>query len=334
MNLPELDFMDKTTHKERKGEQMTEAIEKPSGLLAKVTKGRVVKPHKLIMYGVDGVGKSSFGGDAPKPIFLGPEDGSNSIDAARFPSLHTWPTVMQALTELLYEKHDYQSAVLDSLDWLEPLNWAQCCVEHGVKTIEEGKDFSFGKGYGIAIEKWKEMMALLDRLREEKKMNVIAVAHAKIKKFEDPSTPAGYERYQLKLQDGMNTSAAALWREYADTVLFANFKVYTTIEDKKRGFGDGARVIYTERRPGWDAKNRLGLPFELPLSWAEFSDAASKGEPNSPGVLISQIEGLKTQVKNKDVLPKIEDAIKRAGRDAIMLAAIKNRLDAILGQQG
>jgi hypothetical protein len=150
-----------------------------------------------------------------------------------------------------------------------------------------------------------------------------------VKKFEDPSTPQGYERYQLKLQAGPNTDAAALWREYVDSVLFANFEVAVTSDDKRRAFGTGSRVIFTERRPGFDAKNRAGLPFTLPLSWDAYADAVAKGEPEGVETLARQISDLLALVADAAMRSKVETAIKNAGKDAAKLAAVKNRLEII-----
>jgi hypothetical protein len=115
-------------------------------------------------------------------------------------------------------------------------------------------------------------------------MNVICIAHAAIRTFTDPEQNAAYDRYQLKLAgQGAKTDASALWREAVDCVLFANFEVTTSTtkgERKAKAFGDGSRKIYTERRPAFDAKNRFGLPFELPLSWEEFARACAATSPS------------------------------------------------------
>lgn len=305
-------------------------------LLSKITTGRIKKSHLLVIHGPDGVGKSTFAADAPKPIFLGAEDGSNNLNVTRMPLLTDYQMFMRGLAELVNEKHDFQTVVVDTLDWLESLVFLDVCKEHNAKNIEDYavKALGFAKGYLFALERWKEVMTLLTRLREERSMNVICIAHTTIKKFEDPATPSGYERYQLKLRSSAGADAAALWREYVDNVLFANYLTTTTSEDKKRGFGDGTRVLYTERRPGWDAKNRLGLPFQLPLSWQDFAEAAVKGEPAGAGTLLEQINGLKAQVKQKELMPKIEANIKIAGTDPAKLAQIKNRLEALIGSEG
>ena len=88
-----------------------------------------------------------------------------------------------------------------------------------------------------------------------------------MKRFDSPETEP-FDRYQIKL----HKMASALVQEHADMVLFANFKTSVTKSDvgmKKvaRGVGAGTRVLYTEERPAFLAKNRHNLPPELPLSW-------------------------------------------------------------------
>jgi hypothetical protein len=246
-------------------------------LLKSIIRGVKPQPHFVLLYGVDGVGKSTFGADAPKPVFLGPEDGLGMLDVPRFPTPRTWAELKAAVNELLQEDHEYETLVIDSIDWCEPLLWAFLCKEENVKSIEQVGG-GFGKGYVQAREQWLELIRLLQRLR--KKMNVIGIAHALVKTTEDPYVGERYDRYIVK----MNDQSASLWREAVDCVFFANFA--TSFSKKKgamkaRAEGDGRRVMFTERRPAFDAKNRFGLPFEMDLSWSEFAAAAAAALPSS-----------------------------------------------------
>lgn len=303
-----------------------------ASVLDGISKGKVMRPHLVLIYGPDGVGKTTFAAGAPAPLFLGSEEGTNNMDVARLPGLNTLDKIRQALAALANEKHSYKTIVLDSLDWLESLIFDEVVVQHD-KKISGITDIGYNKGFAKALDKWKALLPFVAALRD-KGMNFIAISHSKVKKFEDPSTPQGYERYQLKLYTGNDGDASALWREYVDTVLFANYVTYTSTDDKKRGFGDGARVMFTERRPGWDAKNRNGLPLQLPLSWDSYAEAMAKGEPENPFVLLGQIEGLKAQIKNKELVPKIDAAVEKAKGNAVKLAEVKNKLEAVLGTQG
>lgn len=239
--------------------------------LQSISRDPVIAPPRLVVYAPHGVGKTTFGASAPSPIFLPFEDGLGKLSVPHFPLLTSWGDTIEALTALYQDDHDYQTVVIDSLDWLEPYVWAETCKRHGQPNIEA---FGFGKGLLFACDVWREFFAALVALREQKGMAVILIAHSEIKRFDDP-TNEPYDRYQLKLQP----RAAALVEEWADCVLFANFRTYTAKSDagfnKKvvRGVGSGERVMYTEERPGWRAKNRYSLPPEMPFSWAAFAQA-------------------------------------------------------------
>lgn len=172
-------------------------------------------------------------------------------------------------------------------------------------------------------------MEALSRLRNERKMNIILIAHSQIKAFNDPSIATPYDRYQLKL----NEKAAALWREFVDFVGFATYEVFVKkneVADKKaKAFGDGKRVLYTERRPSFDAKNRLGLPFELPLSFSEFMKAVDLGEPEPLEELKKDLFELCPLIKDEGIKTTVMDSIEKAGTDTQQLTKIRNRLRVI-----
>lgn len=288
-------------------------------MLSQVTKGKVKKPHIILLYGTDGVGKTSWAAQAPSPIFLGSEDGSNNLDVARFPAPKSWKDIEVAVGELLTAKHDYQTLVLDSADWIEPLLHQEICTRHNAKSIELAAG-GYGKGYVEAVTEWQKLVKSLVRLRDEKKMNIIIIAHSEVVKFADPYTQTEYDRYQLKLYK----KSSALLREFVDCVFFANFEIFAKKDGQKHlHFGDGARVIYTERRPGFDAKNRLGLPFQIPLSWDDFANAIA---PDSPDTLLSSINGMIAEIVDPALKATVVDTVSKAGANVVQLAAIKNRL--------
>jgi hypothetical protein len=173
---------------------------------------------------------------------------------------------MENLKSLAEEEHDFHTVVVDSLDWFEPMIHEQVCKEHGVKNIEEVLK-GYGKGYVQALNLFREYITALERLREERGMTIIQIAHAQIRKFENPETDI-YDRYEIKL----HKSAASLMMEHSDIILFANYYVGVKKEEKgmskdgrKRAVGTGERVLYTEERPAFMAGNRYSLPSEIPF---------------------------------------------------------------------
>ena len=247
--------------------------------LASISRQPTLAPPRIVLFGPHGIGKTTFGAQAPSPIILPFEDGIAKLDVPHFPLLRSFGEAMEAIAALYSEAHEYATVVVDSLDWLEPLVWAETCSRHKFETIESP---GFGKGFLFALDIWREFFAGLVALREQKGMCVILLAHQEIKAFNDPNTEP-YDRYQLKLQ----ARAAALAEEWADCVLFANFRTYTAKSNAgfnktvTRGVGSGERVLYTEERPGFRAKNRYALPPEMPFSWAHFSQALA-GEQAAP----------------------------------------------------
>ena len=295
-------------------------------MLEKITRGVIKKPQLILIYSPDGVGKSTFGAQAPNPIFLGPEEGTNHLDVARFPSPKNWSEVLGAVDELIKEKHDFKTLVIDSADWIEPLLFQEICTRYGAKSIELAAG-GYGKGYSESVTEWQKLAKSLARLRDERSMNIIIIAHSEINKFNDPSTQTEYDRFSLKLYK----KASAFLREFVDCVFFANFEVYATKDgDKQKHFGDGARVIYTERRPGFDAKNRMGLPFQIPLSWDDF--IAAIPDKKAPDAILSAINGMLLEVKDDDLKAKVNEAVQKAGKNIPQLEAILNRLSVRLAQ--
>lgn len=293
--------------------------------LQKITSGKVEKPFLILIYGTDGVGKTSFAAQAPKPVFLGPEKGNSLLDVSRFPTPKSFGDVQNMILEMTTAKHEFKTLVIDSLDWIEPLIWEAVCKENGANSIENVGG-GYGKGYAFAIQKWMLMRDALDNLRETKGLNIILIAHSHIKTFQDPQNNTAYDRHQLKLND----KAAALWREFVDTVLFATFEVHTKGDDKKaKAYGDGSRVMFTERRPAFDAKNRLGLPFRLALSFAELVSASST--PRSPQDAQNAITGLLANVTDQSLKEKVTKAMTDAGTDLQKLQNIENKLKTMLG---
>ncbi|HBG25949.1 MAG: hypothetical protein A2Y10_19305 [Planctomycetes bacterium GWF2_41_51] len=259
-------------------------------ILEQVHTGKRSMPPRLMVYGVEGVGKSTFGANAPNPIFIPTEDGLSEIDCASFPVAKKYADVEAYLSALAIEKHDYQTVIVDSCDWLEQLIWEELCRLSGASTIEKC-DGGYGKGYIAALGFWHQIVDGLDALRNERHMAVILIAHAKVERFEDPESNA-YDRYTPRL----HKHATALLTEWADAVLFATRKFRT--ESEKMGFGKertiavglgkdgGERVIRTVGGPSCIAKNRYDLPYEIPLSWDAFISALNNSnQPQTTGEL-------------------------------------------------
>jgi AAA domain len=231
--------------------------------LSTLRRGVSFDPPRILIYGVQGVGKSTFANEAPDPVFIQTEDGQGTLDLTSFPLSKSYGDVMEALTSLATEDHSFGTVVVDSLDWLEPLIWKKVAEDANLKSIE---DIGYGKGYVAALDLWREYLAALDYLRNVKRMVIIQTAHAEIKRFDSPETEA-YDRYNIKL----HKSASALVQEHCDVVLFANYRVGTQQSDagfgqkKTRAVGSGQRAIFTQEKPAFHAKTRFTMPDSIEL---------------------------------------------------------------------
>lgn len=246
----------------------------------------VFPAQKILIYGVQGIGKNTFAATFKAPVLLQVEDGSAALDIPAFPLVTTFQGVIDVI-QALHGDHQFKTLVIDTLDWLEPLLWQACCDHHGKESLAA---FGYGKGYVEVDRWWRHIMSGLDSLRHSKGMDIVVLAHSEIKTIQPPDTDQ-YDAYQIKMQ----RRAFALWQEWADMVLFCNYKVNiqktkTGInEEKTRGVGIGDRVIYTAERPAYKAKSRWPLPEEILVgkdkSWSAFHqqlEAATGGRYISP----------------------------------------------------
>lgn len=230
--------------------------------LASLRRKERPKPPIVAIFGPGGCGKTTMAAGAEAPVFASIEDGIGTLDVPHWP-ITAFGDLMQAVGVLYSEEHDRRTFVVDSLDWLEPLVWAEACRKNGWSSIE---DPGYGRGYVAALAYWREIIDGLRALRDDKGMTVVLIAHHTVKRFDDPANEP-YDRYLLK----MHERASNLVIEAADVVAFMNYRVSLAKADvgfnKKvaRGVGGGQRVLYLEERPGFIAKNRYGMPASIDL---------------------------------------------------------------------
>jgi hypothetical protein len=265
----------------------------------KITRGKKIVPRRVLLYGTHGIGKSSWAAQAPDVLFLNLEDGLNDIDVAKTEHLIRLEQVMEALTFLATQKHDFRWVAIDSVDWLEGLIHAEVAREAGKATIG---DIGYGAGYKSAMAYWDKILTMLDWLRTEaeRKLGVILLAHTAVKKYTDPMTDS-YDRYQPALHE----TAAATLQEWCDEVLFASYRVHTRKQDEGFGKeriiagGSGERLIRCTETPGALAKNRLTMPETIDFSWAAYAQYFTQAAPaeNIGGIVVDG-SSKKTEVTN------------------------------------
>lgn len=250
-----------------------------------ITRGKIHGAQKVVIYGVEGIGKSTFAAQFPDPLFIDTEGSTNNMEVARLPKPASWSML---LDEIAYIKNETpcKTLVVDTIDWAERLCIDFVCARGKKDSITK---FGYGEGF-IQLE--EEFGKFLNRLSDliESGINVVLTAHAKIIKFEQPDEFGAYDRWELKLGNKTTAKTAALVKEWSDMLLFANYKtVSVATDDKGTKFkGQGKkRVMYTSHHPAWDAKNRHDLPEELPFNYAEIAycipgGSAPKEQASSP----------------------------------------------------
>ncbi len=228
-----------------------------------IEKGIKPGPAKVVIYGPEGIGKTTFASRFPKPLFLDLDNGSSRLNVDRV-SLESFAAVKAALTEISKDSMGYQTLVIDTADKLEAL-----IVEAIINTVPKGdgrqvqglEDYGYGKGYTYVYEWLGKLLDNLTLLQRKTGLNIVIVSHAWQRKVESPGETNSYDHYELKL----SKKAAPLLREWPDFLFFLNYDINVMTKDGKNIATGGQRCIFTNHTPYYDAKTRAELPERLKL---------------------------------------------------------------------
>lgn len=300
-----------------------------------ITTGRSRKPINMLLHGVHGIGKSTFGTKAPNPIYVTGEE-IEEIDAAKFPKCETFEDFLNYLKYLRDEEHEYKTLVVDTLDSIEALCWKKVLKEDGALDMARANG-GFGKGYTYATELMMEMRDnYLVPIRDKKGMNIILLCHSTKNKFEDPLTQASYDVFEMKLhKNGKGVGCYTVFSEWVSIIAFANFEVFK-VKDKSTGkdyaVGEGERRMFTTPKPAYDAKNRFNLEEELPLEWSAILDGVNAFYANTKNPEVESIKielrELVSKMTDEKLKEKTIKNIQAVGDD---LERLKKAKDYILG---
>lgn len=315
--------------------------------------GKIAKAQKVVIYGPEGIGKSTLASHFPEVVFLDVEGSTANMDVRRSEDKPTsWIMLMNQIAFIKANPHVCKTLVIDTIDKTESLAKANIIAEHNKQGIE---DFGYGKGY-VYLE--EEMGRLLNRLQDlvDSGINVVLIAHSQIKKFERPDENGSYDRFELKLEK----KNSPLVKEWGDMVLFCDYKTYIVVDDKtKKGKGQGGeRVMYTEHRPAWDAKNRHGLPPEIPMDYkyiahifenqvASNTQTSVQQVPVTPETTVQTPQPVATvtpqeqatvkqpNIDDIDVMTPIPESVPKALRDLMIQSNVSvKRLEQVVHSKG
>lgn len=244
-----------------------------------IVRGKKSGAVRAVIYGTEGIGKSTLAAQIPDALIIDTEDGTKQIDATRVIALD-WRSIENAFKELITDQQGYSAVVIDTVDKMERTLTEHVLRQSGKKSIE---DFGFGKGYTILAEHVVRFLSLADQL-VAKGVHVVFVAHSKVTRTSPPDQTDGFDRYELKL----TKQVAPLLKEWADLVLFCNYRIQVVegSDGRLKAQGGKERIMHAVHSAAWDAKNRFGLPEEMPMEFAKlahlFGAAAPRSEPPKP----------------------------------------------------
>lgn len=239
-----------------------------------ITRGKISSAKKVVVYGAEGIGKSTFAAQFPDPVFIDTEGSTKDMDVARFEAPSSWTMLMQEVRYALDHPTCCKTLIIDTADWAEQLCIKGICDQYQKKGIE---DFGYGKGYTYVKEEFGRLLNLLSDL-VKRGINVVITAHAQMRKFEQPDEAGAYDRWELKL----SKQTAPFLKEWADMLLFANYKTHVVKVEGKNKVQGGRRVMYTAHHSCWDAKNRYGLEEELPFEYESIRQLIESGSAEHP----------------------------------------------------
>ncbi len=286
-----------------------------------ITSGKIEKAQKVVIMGVEGIGKTSLAAQFPGVLFIDTEGSTEHYDVPRMPRPTSWEMLLDEIRDVVVGKY-CSTLVVDTADWAEHLCAEHICAKNKCDGIEA---FGYGKGYTYLAEEFGKMLNLLSDVINVG-INVVLCCHTAIKRFEQPNEFGSYDRYEMKLEK----KTAPLVKEWADLMLFCNYKTVVIASDSKmeKNKAQGnKRVMYTTHHPCWDAKNRVGLPDEVPLSYDSIAHVIPNiNKSNRANTVTKVCEITKDDVEQSvEIMGILDSAIPKSLRDLMEASGVDEK---------
>ncbi len=258
--------------------------------LSSLVRKSEVKIPQILLYGVQGIGKTTLATRFESPLFICAEEGLSGIAGVDYTRVKSFNEVDDLLIALHNDEHSFKHVVIDTVSAFEPMLHQHMIETENARSIE-----TVGGGYSKwrveALPYWEHVLRGLDSLREKQNIGSVLIGHSQSIE-ERPPDGDPFRKYSIDL---LNPRAINLLYRRADIVAFCNYRVHTKItkheqiskgkvvkEKESRAIGTGERIMYLEERPAWYAKNRYELPAEVPLtagtSFQELVQKTNTGE--------------------------------------------------------
>lgn len=293
-----------------------------------ITKGKVNGPRRFMIFGEPGVGKTFFVAQAENPILIDGDHGADELGTDRF-KIDTWEEVHSAIDWLMENKHEYKTLGIDTLDSLEEMLHLYICKKFNKSNLS---DFPFGGGYKEALLEWRRLISRLEKLQREKHMHVVMLAHVIVK---EEGNPMGedFDRFTMK----MYGKAVGLLRAWCSLMAFAAWEIVVSKDKatkKVKGQATGNRVLFTEKRAGFDAKNRYGMPSKVALDWKTVFQLSEKAFDNEEDRIVELREQIKSLVPlmPEDKQDAINDYLRDQTLNMLDLQTTLNKMNIIIAE--
>ena len=300
-----------------------------------IISGKVKKPFNVLLYGEPGAGKTTWASQAPKPFFIA-SDELDEFDVDRTQLIETFQDAMDAVLWLEENDHDYQTVVVDTIDAIEKMVHQEILAKEKTdKTRSMNKAAGgYGNAYSISHDWMAGFRDTLGRLRHNKNMNIIILCHSDTKVTNDPLLGDSYTEYYLTLHNKVQS----LFVDWVSAVLFLAFDVSKSGDNEKFAYGNGDRYLYTQKKPGFIAKNRYHLEAVLSApeeaSFQPFYDGYNsyfKGNQPDTKTIIRGIISLTDNVESADEVKKIKELVKDNRDNPQKLLKIKSNVEQLIG---
>lgn len=259
-------------------------------ILASVSNSQDTKSGiRVVVAGVEKIGKTSFLCTAPRMLLVPLETGYAGVKVQHVPLLDTYEQVMALLAEIaITPNFPYKSLGFDSATALERL------IHNAVlrrdpnyspgnkKTVTMDSALGgYGKGFQYANELFGNFLSACDWLAINKGINIIMTCHVFAGKVIDP-TSGEYDTWDLLLHSPKNLKAYGkreMLTQWADLVGFFHEPVYVTKGDTiSQGMSaNRGHIMGLSRTPGYVAGNRFGVTGEITIpkeqSWNHIAHA-------------------------------------------------------------
>lgn len=193
----------------------------------------------LIIYGSEGIGKSTFASAFPDPLFIDTEGGTAHMDVSRIDGIQSWEELLSVVREVAAEPDVCKTLVIDTVDWAEQLCVKYICEKYKQNSLE---GFGYGRGYTYLSEEFTRLLSALDGVIASGK-HVVITAHAKMRKFEQPDEQGAYDRWEMKL----SKQVAPLVKEWCNMLLFLNYKTYVVTTESKTAFYRAVTILMKDK---------------------------------------------------------------------------------------